>query len=102
MWGLILYAAIRFRRTERNPRPRSQKANNTPLEIAWTVVPLLIVIGLFVYTYHIEAGVEALASDPPVRSCRQRFSLGLDVCVRRRTDDLGHVAPTAGNGTTAR
>ncbi len=66
VWALIIFAAVRFRQSPRNPEPRSQRANNIPLEIAWTVVPLLIVTGLFVYTYHIEAGVEALAADPPV------------------------------------
>lgn len=66
VWTLILVAAIRFRRTASNPAPRTQKANNVPLEIAWTIVPLLIVSGLFAYTYRIEAGVEALAADPPV------------------------------------
>jgi cytochrome c oxidase subunit 2 len=66
VWTLILVAAFRFRRTEANPAPRSQKANNTPLEIAWTVAPLVIVLGLFAYTYHIEAGVEALAAGDPV------------------------------------
>jgi cytochrome c oxidase subunit II len=63
---LILIAAIRFRRTAANPVPRSQQANNTPLEIAWTLAPLIIVMGLFAYTYHIEASVEALAAGAPV------------------------------------
>ena len=76
VWGLIIFAAIRFRRTERNAAPRSQTANNTPLEIAWTVVPLLLVVGLFAYTYHIEAGVEALAADPPVRIAVNGFRWG--------------------------
>jgi cytochrome c oxidase subunit 2 len=66
VWTLILVAAFRFRRTARNPKPRSQRATNTPLEIIWTVVPLVIVIGLFVYTYRIEAGVEAVAAGNPV------------------------------------
>jgi cytochrome c oxidase subunit II len=66
VWGLILYAAVRFRRTERNPEPRSQKDANPPLEIAWTVAPLLIVIALFVRTAHIETEVEALAPVHPV------------------------------------
>jgi cytochrome c oxidase subunit II len=76
VWALIIYAAIRFRHTDRNPEPRSQKANNTGLEIAWTVAPLVIVIGLFGYTYHIEAGVEALAADPPVRITVTGFRWG--------------------------
>jgi cytochrome c oxidase subunit 2 len=76
VWALIIYAAIRFRRTERNPQPRSQKANNAALEIAWTVVPLLIVVGLFAVTYRIEAGVEALASGARVRVAVNGFRWG--------------------------
>lgn len=66
VWGLILFAAIRFRRTDSNPEPRSMKANNPPLEIAWTVLPLLVVTALFIVTYHIEVGVDALAANHPV------------------------------------
>lgn len=76
VWALIIYAAIRFRRTERNPQPRSQNANNPPLEIAWTIAPLVIVIGLFAVTYRIEAGVEALAADPPLRVTVNGFRWG--------------------------
>jgi cytochrome c oxidase subunit 2 len=66
VWGLILYAAVRFRRTERNLEPRSQKDANAPLEIAWTIAPLVLVIVLFVRTAHIETDVEALAPVHPV------------------------------------
>lgn len=66
MWTLILIAVFRFRRTQENAAARSQKANNPPLEIAWTVAPLVLVVGLFVFTYHIEASVEALAANPPI------------------------------------
>jgi len=76
VWALIVFAAIRFRRTERNPEPRSQNANNAPLEIAWTLVPLLIVIGLFVSTYRIEANVEALAANAPVVVAANGFRWG--------------------------
>jgi cytochrome c oxidase subunit 2 len=76
VWALILFAAIRFRRTASNPEPRSQTANNTALEIAWTIAPLALVIGLFAFTYHIEAGVEALAADPPVRITVTGFRWG--------------------------
>ena len=64
VWGLILYAAIRFRRTAKNPAPRSQKEQNAALEIAWTIAPLMLVIGLFFVTYRHEGEVEARASAP--------------------------------------
>jgi cytochrome c oxidase subunit 2 len=43
--GLILYAAIRFRR--RNDDLPSQRPYNVPIEILYTVVPIVIVAGLF-------------------------------------------------------
>lgn len=67
VWGLILYAAIRFRKTDANAEPRSQKDQNPPLEIAWTIAPLVVVIGLFVLTQHIESDVEAQALVHPVQ-----------------------------------
>lgn len=66
VWGLILYAAVRFRRTAANAVPRSQKDQNPPLEIAWTIAPLVVVIGLFVLTQHIETSVEAQSLVQPV------------------------------------
>jgi len=45
--GLIIYTLIRFsRKREKNPR---QFTGNTQLEIAWTIIPLLIVLVMFYY-----------------------------------------------------
>jgi cytochrome c oxidase subunit 2 len=76
VWALIVVAAVRFRRTERNPEPRSQNANNLPLELAWTIVPLLIVLGLFAFTYRIEAAVESIDPAPPVNIMVTGFRWG--------------------------
>ncbi len=76
VWALIVFAALRFRRTRDNPEPRSQKEVNPPLEIAWTVAPLLLVIALFVLTMHIESEVEARAAAPPVRIAVHGFRWG--------------------------
>ena len=44
--GLVVYAVIRFRRRKgREPR---QFSENVRLEVLWTIIPLLIVIGLFI------------------------------------------------------
>jgi cytochrome c oxidase subunit 2 len=45
---LILYAAIRFRR--RNDDLPSQRPYNVPIEILYTVVPIVIVAGLFSFS----------------------------------------------------
>jgi cytochrome c oxidase subunit 2 len=68
VWGLILFAILRWRRVppDGDDAYPPQFRNNNALEIAWTVVPLILVIGLFVYTYRAEANVEALVPQPDV------------------------------------
>jgi cytochrome c oxidase subunit 2 len=76
VWALIIVAAVRFRRTANNPEPRSQAANNLPLELTWTIVPLVIVLGLFAFTYRIEAAVETVDPAPPVQIMVTGFRWG--------------------------
>jgi cytochrome c oxidase subunit 2 len=76
VWVLIIVAAVRFRHSASNPRPRSMRANNASLEIAWTIAPLVIVLGLFAYTYRIEAAVENIAPAPAVRIAVTGFRWG--------------------------
>ncbi len=47
--GALLYAAIRFRRKPGDPLP-PQTHGHTPLEIAWTVVPTILILGLGVWS----------------------------------------------------
>lgn len=61
--GLILFPLVRWRRRPGGADP-PQFANNYPLEIAWTVIPLLMVCGLFVVTYRAEARIDAVADHP--------------------------------------
>jgi cytochrome c oxidase subunit 2 len=56
--GLVAFAVVRFR--DRGGKPPKQTEGHTRLEIGWTIVPVLILIGLF--------GLTARAmdrSDPP-------------------------------------
>ena len=76
VWMLIIVAALRFRQTASNPSPRSQRADNPRLELAWTIAPLVIVVGLFLWTAHIETSVEALAPAPAVRVTVEGFRWG--------------------------
>ena len=59
--GLLVYIVIRFRRRER-ALPR-QVRENIPIEIAYTVVPLLIVIGLFAITFVSVRAVDDVDDD---------------------------------------
>ena len=46
--GLMIYSFIRFNRRA-NPKPATF-THNTPIEIAWTAIPILILVGIFVYS----------------------------------------------------
>lgn len=61
--GLILYAAIRFRakRQHEGTVPR-QSQYHLPLEITYTVIPIVIVFVLFAFTVVVENEVTALPS----------------------------------------
>ena len=76
VWGLIAFAALRFRRTARNAEPRSQRETNTPLEIGWTVAPLILIIALFGLTFHIETDVERLDPSAPVKIAVNAYRWG--------------------------
>ncbi len=61
--GALLYAAIRFRRKPGDPLP-PQTHGHTPLEIAWTIVPTILILGLGIWSvivlFKLEPG-EAVA-----------------------------------------
>lgn len=74
--ALIVFAAVRYRRrrpeTDRIPR---QTQYHLPLEIAYTVIPLLIVLVLFAFTVVVEDQVTALPQ-PQVTVNVQAFQWG--------------------------
>ena len=60
--GLVAYCVVRFRARPGDPEPR-QIEGHKQLEIAWTLIPCLIVAGLFVLTTKAMARADA----PPAR-----------------------------------
>lgn len=75
VWGLILFAIVRWRRRPGDATP-PQFRNNYGIEIAWTIVPLIIVAALFVYTYRAEARVDALVAHPAVTVAVRAYRWG--------------------------
>jgi len=59
--GLLLVAAFRFRRRPSGEGEPPQIHGNTPLEIAWTIVPALIVFAVFVLTVRTQQTIDASA-----------------------------------------
>ena len=62
VWGLIAYCVIRFRR--RSDELPKQTHANVPLEIAYTVTPLVIVAVLFAVNLRTLDRIELLSADP--------------------------------------
>jgi cytochrome c oxidase subunit 2 len=61
VWGLITIALVRFRRRAREAQIPPQFADARRLEIAWTAIPIAIVIGLFWLTLGALGRIEARA-----------------------------------------
>jgi len=64
VWGLVVWAAVRYRR--HNDDLPSQSPDNIPIEITYTVIPLVVVAVLFGFTYVTQDRVTALSPDPDV------------------------------------
>jgi cytochrome c oxidase subunit 2 len=61
---LILWCIVRYRRKGDDLPP--QFRYHIPLEITYTVIPVLIVVGIFVATFRAENRVDAVAANPTV------------------------------------
>lgn len=70
MWGLFLTAIFRWsakkaKKDGKGEFPR-QIQYNVPLEMVLTIVPILIIMGLFFFTVQTQQKVTALDKDPKV------------------------------------
>ena len=65
-WGLMLYAAIRFRRRRGDESLPVQLRYNVPIEMLYTVVPVLMVAVFFYYTARDEAALIDTSTKPDV------------------------------------
>jgi cytochrome c oxidase subunit 2 len=67
VFTLLAYAAVTFRRRGGNDaREPAQVYGSTQLEVAWTVIPILIVVVLFLASAHVIASTqERYCRTPP-------------------------------------
>jgi cytochrome c oxidase subunit 2 len=62
VFGLLAYAVMKFRKNKLNDgQEPAQVYGSTQLELAWTVIPILIVVVLFLATARIIAGIQNAA-----------------------------------------
>jgi cytochrome c oxidase subunit 2 len=67
-WGLIIWAAVVYRRRAGQTGLPVQLRYNLPIEIFYTVVPLILVLGFFAFTARDQTNIEQpFASKPDVQ-----------------------------------
>jgi cytochrome c oxidase subunit 2 len=64
-WALIIWAAVVYRRRKGQTGFPAQLRYNMPIEIFYTVVPLILVLGFFAFTARDQAIIEAPFDDGP-------------------------------------
>jgi cytochrome c oxidase subunit II len=65
VYGLMVWILIRYRR--KSDKLPKQFRYQIPIEVLYTLIPVLLVTGLFVATYHVERNVDRLQANPAVR-----------------------------------
>jgi len=66
-WGLIIFAVIAYRRRKGQTGLPAQMRYNMPIEIFYTVVPLILVLGFFAFTARDQAAIEEPYAEPDVQ-----------------------------------
>ncbi len=66
-WGLIIWAAVVYRRRKGQTGLPAQLRYNMPIEIFYTIVPLILVLGFFAFTARDQAAIEAVNPDPDLK-----------------------------------
>ena len=77
--GAIVFALIRFRHRKGDDTMPKQTHGNTRLEVAWTIIPALLLAALAVPTL---SGIIALAKERPERSAHRRHRPPVVVALR--------------------
>ncbi len=75
VWGLILYAAFKYRRRSEDEIP-VQTRYNLPIEVLYTIVPVVMVVVFFYFTVQTQDGVLAqpAKTDHTVKVVGQKWS----------------------------
>ena len=66
VWGLIIWTAVVYRRRKGQTGLPVQLRYNMPIEIFYTVVPLILILGFFAFTARDQAKIEAPTANPDV------------------------------------
>ena len=62
-WGLMIFAAVAYRRRRGRPEVPAQTRYNIPIEVLYTVAPLIMILGLFVFTARDQSDIMTIRND---------------------------------------
>ncbi|WP_437585120.1 aa3-type cytochrome oxidase subunit II [Paramicrobacterium sp. CJ85] len=62
-WGLIIWAIVVYRRRKGQTGLPAQMRYNMPIEVFYTIVPLILVIGMFAFTARDQNSIETQYTD---------------------------------------
>ncbi|MGK5113427.1 MULTISPECIES: aa3-type cytochrome oxidase subunit II [unclassified Geodermatophilus] len=94
VWGLILWSVVRHRK--RGDELPKQTAYNLPLEIVYTIIPFLIIAGLFFFTVVVQNRVQERSEDPDVTIAVNAFKWNWQFVYPQTTGQDGEPVNTVG------
>ena len=97
VWGLILYSVVRHRK--RGDELPKQTAYNLPLEIAYTILPFIIIAGLFFFTVTVQNRVQSKSDDPDETIAVNAFKWNWQFVYPKTSGPDGQPVNTVGSST---
>jgi cytochrome c oxidase subunit II len=76
VWGLIFWSIIRYRKRPGDDTLPKQTQYHIPLEVTYTVIPIVIVAVIFGFVVHAENSMNRLSRQPPVTVKVEGFQWG--------------------------
>jgi cytochrome c oxidase subunit 2 len=95
-WALMGWAAIAYRRRKGQTGLPVQMRYNMPIEIFYTVIPLILVMGMFFFTARDQAEIETQWEEPDVEITAIGKQWAFDFMYAGEDDDLSDAVWTMG------
>ena len=90
--GLILWCVFRYRHKPGSDRKPAQFQYHIPLEISYTIIPLLIIVVIFVALFQAQNKVDAVSAHPDVKITVYGFQWGWKFQYENGHQQVGTIA----------
>ena len=97
VWGLILFSVVAHRK--RGDELPKQTAYNLPLEIVYTILPFIIIAGLFFYTVVVQNRVQERSENPDETIAVNAFKWNWQFVYPETTGPGGEPVETVGTSS---